>query len=74
MGAAWFWACPIVYSYQETVAPKLAEHGITWLYFLNPMTPVVMTFQRVLYNKPGLVTLTTPPPTPRSSCSPRGDR
>ena len=59
VGAAWFWACPIVYSYQLTVAPKLAKHGITWLYFLNPMTPLVMTYQRVLYNKPGVVTLTT---------------
>jgi ABC-2 type transport system permease protein len=59
VGAAWFWACPIVYSYQNTVAPKLAEHNITWLYFLNPMTPVVMTFQRVLYAKTGVVTLST---------------
>jgi ABC-2 type transport system permease protein len=61
VGAAWFWACPIVYSYQNTVAPKFAEHGITWLYFLNPMTPVVMTFQRVLYAHTGKVTLTVPP-------------
>jgi ABC-2 type transport system permease protein len=60
VGAAWFWACPIVYSYQGTVAAKLSKHGITWLYFLNPMTPLVMTFQRVLYAKTGLVTLTTP--------------
>ncbi len=60
VGAAWFWACPIVYSYQLTVSSKLAEHGITWLYFLNPMTPLVMTFQRVLYAKTGLVTLTIP--------------
>ncbi len=59
VGAAWFWACPIVYSYQNTVAPKLSEHGLTWLYFLNPMTPLVMTYQRVLYAKTGMVTLTT---------------
>jgi ABC-2 type transport system permease protein len=59
VGAAWFWACPIVYSYQATVSAKLAEHGITWLYFLNPMTPLVMTFQRVLYAKTGMVTLST---------------
>jgi len=61
VGAAWFWACPIVYSYQNTVAVHLKQHGITWLYFLNPMTPLVMTFQRVLYNRPGLVHLTNPP-------------
>jgi ABC-2 type transport system permease protein len=48
---AWFWACPIVYSYQRTVSALLAAHHITWLYFLNPLTPLVMTFQRVLYNK-----------------------
>ncbi len=64
VGAAWFWACPIVYSYQHTVASKLASHHVfgiplTYIYFLNPITPVVMTFQRVLYNKMGTVTLTT---------------
>jgi ABC-2 type transport system permease protein len=59
VGAAWFWACPIVYSYQRQLAPHLAGKGYAWIYFLNPMTPMVMTFQRVLYNRPGLVTLTT---------------
>jgi ABC-2 type transport system permease protein len=59
VGAAWFWACPIVYSYQATVSAKLSEHGLTWLYFLNPMTPLVMTYQRVLYAKTGIVTLTS---------------
>lgn len=60
VAAAWFWACPIVYSYQHTVAPYLAAHHVGLLYFLNPMTPLVMTFQRVIYNHPGLVKLTTP--------------
>jgi ABC-2 type transport system permease protein len=50
VAAAWFWACPIVYSYQNSVAAKLQTHGLVWLYFLNPVTPLVMTFQRVLYN------------------------
>jgi ABC-2 type transport system permease protein len=62
VGAAWFWACPIVYSYQGQVAAKLTEHGLKWLYFANPMTPLVMTFQRVLYNRTGLVALTTAHP------------
>jgi ABC-2 type transport system permease protein len=62
VGSAWFWACPIVYSYQGQVAAKLTAHGLKWLYFANPMTPLVMTFQRVLYNRPGLVPLTTPHP------------
>jgi ABC-2 type transport system permease protein len=59
VGAAWFWACPIVYSFQEYVGPKLQAHHVEWLFFLNPLTPLVMTFQRVLYNRPGWVRLTT---------------
>ncbi len=59
VGAAWFWACPIVYSYQEQLASHLQGKWFAWIYFVNPMTPLVMTFQRVLYNRPGLVRLTT---------------
>ncbi len=63
VGAAWFWACPIVYSYQGQVAQKLAHHAAIFktLFFLDPMTPLVMTFQRVLYNRMGMVALTTSP-------------
>jgi ABC-2 type transport system permease protein len=46
---AWFWACPIVYSFQNQLAKKLGLHGLTWTYFLNPMTPLVLSFQRALY-------------------------
>jgi ABC-2 type transport system permease protein len=46
---AWFWACPIVYSFQNQLAVKLAKHHLTWAYFLNPMTPIVLGFQRALY-------------------------
>src|SRR5581483_24306 len=47
----WFWATPIVYPYM-TVANLFAEHGIpTWLYRLNPMTPIVLTFQRAIYRE-----------------------
>ena len=35
---------------------KVTGRWYEWVYFLNPMTPMVMTFQRVLYDKPGLVT------------------
>ena len=42
VGSAWFWACPIVYSYQPVVYPKLTGHHILWLYFLNPLTPIVL--------------------------------
>jgi len=46
---AWFWACPIVYSFQSQLASRLAQHHLTNLYFLNPMTPLVLSFQRALY-------------------------
>jgi ABC-2 type transport system permease protein len=59
VGAAWFWACPIVYSFQGTVATVLQKHHIEWLFFVNPLTPIVMTFQRVLYNRMGAVPLNT---------------
>jgi ABC-2 type transport system permease protein len=49
---AWFWACPIVYAYQANIATKLGPKGLTWVYFLNPMTPLVLSFQRVLYAHP----------------------
>ena len=48
---AWFWACPIVYPYW-TIEKKLGPHGLTWIYFLNPVTPLVLTFQRCLYAHP----------------------
>jgi ABC-2 type transport system permease protein len=55
VGAAWFWACPIVYSFQEQLYSHIQGRWYMWVYFLNPMTPMVMTFQRVLYNRPGIV-------------------
>ena len=51
---AWFWACPIVYPYW-TIEKKLGPLGLTWIYFLNPVTPLVLTFQRCLYAKPSYV-------------------
>ena len=59
VGSAWFWACPIVYSYQHIVYPKLTEHHILWLYFLNPLTPIVLSFERVIYARTGILHLTT---------------
>lgn len=65
VGSAWFWACPIVYSFQRTVYPKLVAHhlfghNILWVYFLNPLTPLVMTFERVIYARTGPVRLNLP--------------
>jgi ABC-2 type transport system permease protein len=49
---AWFWACPIVYAFQSNIAEKLGPKGLTWIYFLNPMVPLVLSFQRCLYAHP----------------------
>ena len=46
---AWFWACPVVYAFQSSIGDKLGPRGLTWLYFLNPLTPLVLSFQRALY-------------------------
>jgi ABC-2 type transport system permease protein len=55
---AWFWAIPGIYAYSGRVHDGLIRHTIffipgthlIWLYFANPVTPVVMSFQRVFYN------------------------
>ena len=53
---AWFWACPIVYSFQQNIATEAgAARACTWVYFLNPMTPLVLTFQRCIYAQPTTV-------------------
>jgi len=54
----WFWLSPVVYSFQMTVAPILGPKGLNWIYFLNPVTTVILTFQRVLYGDT-VVTATT---------------
>lgn len=46
---AWFWACPIVYSFQLQIEPRLGPQSLTWIYFLNPVVPLVLSFQRCLY-------------------------
>jgi ABC-type polysaccharide/polyol phosphate export permease len=45
----WFYLTPIVYSFKAKVSLPLHQHGVLWLYMLNPVTPFVMTFQRVLF-------------------------
>jgi len=49
----WFWGTPIVYPYQE-IASKLVSHHLTWLlwiYLADPLTSVVLAFQRAIYGK-----------------------
>jgi ABC-2 type transport system permease protein len=48
----WFFACPIVYSFWLSIRPKLAPHSLSWLYLINPMTPIILTSQRVIYAHP----------------------
>jgi ABC-2 type transport system permease protein len=50
----WFWATPIVYQYRlvrDKVLPSsgTAKHVFFVLWRLNPITPIVLTFQRALY-------------------------
>jgi ABC-2 type transport system permease protein len=46
---AWFWACPIVYAFQKQIATRLEAKGLVWVYFLNPMVPLILSFQRCIY-------------------------
>ncbi len=48
---AWFWMTPIIYPFRQA-GDKLVENGLPqWLFMLNPLTPVVVTFQRAIYNR-----------------------
>lgn len=45
----WFWATPILYTFGRS-GEWLATHGISdSVQFINPATPIVITFQRALY-------------------------
>ena len=55
---AWFWAVPGIYAFSGRVHDGLVRHTLfgipgthlIWLYFANPVAPVVMSFQRFFYN------------------------
>lgn len=50
---AWFWMTPIVYPI-AFVQDNLAETPILWsIYRLNPMTSIVLAFQRAIYGEAG---------------------
>ena len=59
----WFWLTPIVYPY-EKLAPHL--RSLSWLYLSNPMTPIVLTFQRVLYPHIDVTSTNYPPALPKT--------
>jgi ABC-2 type transport system permease protein len=49
----WFFASPIVYSY-DLIANKLGHYA--FLYLVNPVTPIVLVFQRAIYGTyPGAI-------------------
>jgi ABC-2 type transport system permease protein len=46
---AWFWGVPIIYSY-NLVYVHLRHHlGLVDLYLVDPVVPIILTFQRALY-------------------------
>jgi ABC-2 type transport system permease protein len=45
---ALFFAEPIVYTWSN-LASKLGKHGLVWLYLLNPLTSIVISFQRFIF-------------------------
>ncbi|HWG74297.1 MAG TPA: ABC transporter permease [Acidimicrobiales bacterium] len=50
----WFWATPILVTYRQVLKmasehDTLLSHGLFLLYRLDPMTPIVMSFQRAIY-------------------------
>ena len=56
----WFWMSPVVYSYSNSLAPQIHRHGLTLLYFANPMTLLVLTFQRTFYVSTDVHSLNSP--------------
>ncbi|MEI6701247.1 MAG: ABC transporter permease [Actinomycetota bacterium] len=54
----WFWMTPIVYTYQHNIHERAVGKWfefVNWLYLCNPMTPVILAFERAIY---GRVTVT----------------
>ncbi len=48
----WFWMTPIVYDWTKVRTQLVENHQLTWLfevYMANPMTNVVLSFQRALW-------------------------
>jgi ABC-2 type transport system permease protein len=46
---AFFWALPIIYEYMRVGRWLKLHHIPTWLPLLNPITSIIITFQRALY-------------------------
>ncbi len=53
---AWFWGTSIVYTYGQIFLSGLQKQhpslkALQYVYLFNPITPIVMTFQRAIYGK-----------------------
>lgn len=50
---AWFWLTPIIYSYNLVYTLFLRKHllYLASLYLIDPITPIILSFQRALYGK-----------------------
>ncbi len=62
---AWFWGVPIIYSYNTVYDLFLRHPSVKWmatLYLADPVTPIVLSFQRALY---GHVTYVSANPVPK---------
>jgi ABC-2 type transport system permease protein len=46
---AFFWGLPIIYEYQRVTKWLTSRHIPTWLPLVNPITSIIITFQRALY-------------------------
>ncbi|MFN2625172.1 MAG: ABC transporter permease [Mycobacteriales bacterium] len=55
---AGFWAVPVVYPI-TTVSAKLGSWHIYGAYLINPMTTVILTFQRAIYRRPVITNTVT---------------
>ena len=67
---AWFWMSCIVYPYQ-LVADRLGP-AREWMAVLNPMIPIITTFQKALYNPTAPLRWYTNSPTDPKSMAPFG--
>ena len=51
---AWFWGTPIVYTFGQ-ISGQIAKYPsliwVKYLYLANPVTPIVLTFQRAIYGR-----------------------
>jgi ABC-2 type transport system permease protein len=46
---AWFWGTPIVYSFLSVQGELQRHPPFLWIYLSDPLTPIVLGFQRALY-------------------------